>query len=85
MTARPLLIIPCSHSGGIGPHRNRGTRGRGGSRTRERPVKKDVTAEDLDKELEQYGAQGIDGPIAVQAGAADPVVPAPADEDVEMA
>ena len=79
-------------SSGVGPHRTRG-RGRGGAPgvTREKPAaKKPLTAEDLDKQLEQYGAQSqdvdaaLDGPPAVQAAA----VAAPAasgDVDVEMA
>jgi hypothetical protein len=78
-------------SSGVGPHRTRG-RGRGGApgATREKSAaKKPLTAEDLDKQLEQYGAQtqdvdAVDGSPAVQAAA----VAAPAasgDVDVEMA
>lgn len=94
-----LLNFSDSHSGGVGPHRTRGSRGGGGGgsgdrrggggSTRERPPrKKPVTAEDLDKELDQYGSKGDDEPAAAQAGAA----PAPTstsalavDDDVEMA
>ena len=85
-----------SQTGGVGPQRTRGSRGGGGDRrgggpsTRERvPRKKAVTAEDLDKELEQYGSKGDDGLVAVQAeavsGPTSGSVPAGRlDEDVEM-
>jgi hypothetical protein len=42
-----------------------------------------MTAEDLDKELEQYGSKGDDGPAAPQAEAVSG--PAVLDEDVIMA
>lgn len=85
---------PKAQSGGVGPHRTRGGRGGGdrrggGNSNRERPPrKKPVTAEDLDKELEQYGSKGDEGSAAPQAGPASSAASASApagDEDVEMA
>ncbi|KAG8757436.1 hypothetical protein FRC14_002079 [Serendipita sp. 396] len=78
-----------STRGGIGPHRNRGGRGGGGrgAQGRERPSpKKPLTAEQLDKDLDSYGAQ-TEGPAAVQAGPADggpASTSKTTDEDVEM-
>jgi THO complex subunit 4 len=71
--------------GGVGPHRTRGRgRGRGGAGPRERGPKKPLTADDLDKELDEYGAGGETAPAAVQAGPASGP-PATTAEDVEMA
>jgi hypothetical protein len=48
-----------------------------------------MTAEDLDRELEQYGSKGDDEPAAVQAEAVSGPTSSSAqelmDEDVEMA
>ena len=68
----------------MGPHR----RGRGaahGAPPREkRAGKKPLTADDLDKELDQYGAQGDGSQPAVQAGPVAGPSTKFAEEDVEM-
>ncbi|PVG01455.1 RNA-binding domain-containing protein [Serendipita vermifera] len=71
--------------GGVGPHRTRGRgRGRGGAAPRERGPKKPLTADDLDKELEAYGAASDNTPAAVQAESVSGPA-ATTNEDVEMA
>ncbi|CCA73730.1 hypothetical protein PIIN_07685 [Serendipita indica DSM 11827] len=71
---------------GVGPHR----RGRGGARgaantpREKRPHKKPLTADDLDKELDQYGAQGDGSQPAPQAGPVSGPSTKAVEEDVEM-